>query len=122
MKPYVVSEIRTAYGDTVKQYLPSVYSRLMTADEAAVLTKLMTACVTDGTGYAVLSDQYTAAGKTGTAEWDEKKKSHAWFVGFAPAENPKLVVSIVLEESGTGSDHAAPIARKLFDAYNELQR
>ncbi len=122
MKPYVVSEIRTAYGNTIKQYLPSVYDRLMTVEEAAALTKYMTACVTDGTGYAVLSNQYTAAGKTGTAEWDEKKKSHAWFVGFAPAENPKLVVSIILEESGTGSDNAAPIAKKLFDAYDELQR
>ncbi len=122
MKPYVVSEIRTAYGNTIKQYLPSVYDRLMTAEEAAALTGWMTACVTDGTGYAVLSDQYTAAGKTGTAEWDETKKSHAWFVGFAPAENPRLVVSVVLEEAGTGSDNAAPIARKLFDAYDELQK
>lgn len=122
MKPYVVSELQTAYGAAVKQYLPSVYNRLMTTEEAAALTGLMSACVTDGTGYAVLSDSYTAAGKTGTAEWDEKKESHAWFVGFAPADNPKIVVSVLLEEAGTGSDHAAPIARKIFDAFFEMQK
>lgn len=121
MKPYLVTEIQSAYGDSVKQYLPSVYARLMTSEEAAALTKLMTACVTDGTGYAVLTDNYTAAGKTGTAEWDSQKESHSWFVGFAPAENPQLVVSIILEEAGTGSDHAAPIARKIFDAFFENQ-
>ncbi len=119
MKPYVVSEIQNAYGETVKQYLPSVYEKLMMPEEAAALTGLMTACVADGTGYAVLTDDYTAAGKTGTAEWDENKESHAWFVGFAPAENPQIVVSVVLEEAGTGSDHAAPVARKIFDVFFE---
>lgn len=117
MEPYLVSEIQTAYGKQVKQYLPTIYERLMTTEESAALTELMTACVTEGTGYAVLSDSYTAAGKTGTAEWEEGRESHSWFVGFAPAQNPQLVVSIVMEEAGTGSDHAAPVAKKIFDAY-----
>ncbi|MBP3543491.1 MAG: penicillin-binding protein 2, partial [Lachnospiraceae bacterium] len=91
----------------------------MTPEEAKILTDLMTACVTDGTGYAVISDAYTAAGKTGTAEWEEGKKAHAWFVGFAPAKNPEIVVSIVLEEAGAGSDYAAPAAKNIFDAYFE---
>ena len=117
MQPYLVSEIQTAYGQQVKQYLPSVYKRLISPEEAAALTKLMTSCVTEGTGYALLSDSYTAAGKTGTAEWDEKKESHSWFVGFAPAENPQIVVSIIMEEAGTGSDYAAPAAKKIFDVF-----
>lgn len=119
MKPYLITELQNAYGKTEKQYLPSVYQRLMTAEEARSLTELMTACVTEGTGYAVVSDMYTTAGKTGTAEWEDGKEAHAWFVGFAPAEKPKLVVSIVLEEAGTGSDYAAPVAKKIFDAYFE---
>lgn len=117
MKPYLVSGLQNAYGDTIKQYLPSVHEKLMTPEEAKSLTDLMTACVTDGTGYAVISDAYTAAGKTGTAEWEEGKEAHAWFVGFAPADNPEIVVSIVLEEAGTGSDYAAPAAKNIFDAY-----
>ena len=119
MKPYIVSELTNAYGSSIKKYLPSVYGRLMTAEEAAALTSLMTACVTDGTGHAVKSDKYTAAGKTGTAEWEEGKESHAWFIGFAPAEKPEIAVSIILEEAGTGSEYAAPIAKKVFDAYFE---
>lgn len=122
MKPYLVSEIQNAYGNTVKQYLPSVYDRLMTPEEAKSLTGLMTACVSEGTGYAVLSQDYTAAGKTGTAEWNADKEAHAWFIGFAPAENPQIVVSVVLEEAGTGSEYAAPVARKIFDAYFEEYR
>lgn len=119
MKPYLVSGLQNAYGDTIKHYLPSVHEKLMTPEEAKILTDLMTACVTDGTGYAVISDAYTAAGKTGTAEWEEGKKAHAWFVGFAPAKNPEIVVSIVLEEAGAGSDYAAPAAKNIFDAYFE---
>lgn len=116
MKPYLISEIQNAYGGQIRQFLPSVYGTLMTSQEAAALTGLMTACVTDGTGYALVTDAYTAAGKTGTAEWDTRQESHAWFVGFAPADNPRIVVSILLEEAGAGSDQAAPIARRIFDA------
>lgn len=119
MKPYIVSELQNAYGSSIKKYLPTVYGRLMTAEEAAALTNLMTACVTDGTGHAVQSATYTSAGKTGTAEWEEGKESHAWYIGFAPAENPEIAVSIILEEAGTGSEKAAPIAKKVFDAYFE---
>lgn len=117
MEPCLVSEIQNAYGKQVKQYLPTIYKRLMTPEESAALTELMSVCVTEGTGYAVLSDSYTAAGKTGTAEWEEGKEAHSWFVGFAPAEKPRLVVSVVMEEAGTGSEYAAPVAKKIFDAY-----
>lgn len=117
MKPYLIEKVENAYGVTVESYMPSIYQTLMTTEEAAILTEMMTACVTDGTGTGVKSSAYTAAGKTGTAEWDEKKESHAWFVGFAPAENPQIVVCVIVEETGTGSDYAVPIARKIFDAY-----
>lgn len=121
MKPYLVTELQNAYGKTQKQYLPSVYKRLMTPEEASLLTSLMTACVTEGTGKGMLSGHYTAAGKTGTAEWQSGKESHAWFIGFAPAENPEIVVSILLEEAGTGSEYAVPVAKKLFDVYFETE-
>lgn len=117
MNPYLVTRVENAYGQPVKNYMPSAYGQLMTAEEAKILTELMTAAVTDGTASALSSGLYTAAGKTGTAEWDEKRESHSWFIGFAPAENPKLAVSIILEEAGTGSEYAVPIAKKIFDEY-----
>ena len=63
------------------------------------------------------TDAYTAAAKTGSAEFDKTKETHAWFTGFAPAEDPKLVVTVLVEEAGSGGRAAAPIARQLFDIY-----
>ena len=61
---------------------------------------------------------YTAAGKTGSAEFSsDKSESHAWFTGFAPAEDPKIAVTVIVESAGSGSDYAVPLARQVFDAY-----
>ena len=117
MKPYIISEIQTAYGATIKQFFPSVYDKVMSTEEAEILSKLMAACVVDGTGYAAYTDKYTVAGKTGTAEWEKQKEPHSWFVGFAPVENPQIVVSVILEEAGAGSEYAVPVAKKIWDAY-----
>ena len=68
-------------------------------------------------GSAVRTDGYTVAAKTGSAEFETGKETHAWFTGFAPVENPKLVVTVLVEEGGSGGKAAAPIARQLFDIY-----
>lgn len=57
------------------------------------------------------------AAKTGTAEFETGRETHAWFTGFAPAESPRIVVTVLVEESGSGGKIAGPIARKLFDTY-----
>jgi penicillin-binding protein 2 len=63
-----------------------------------------------------------AAGKTGTAE-DQPRLSHAWYVGYAPYENPEIVVATFLENSGGGGGTmAAPMARDVLRAYFDLQR
>ncbi|WHE06364.1 penicillin-binding transpeptidase domain-containing protein [Thermoanaerobacterium thermosaccharolyticum] len=54
--------------------------------------------------------------KTGTAE-NPQGQAHAWFVGFAPAENPKIVVAVIVENGGAGGAVAAPIAREIMKAY-----
>ena len=51
------------------------------------------------------------------AEFETGKETHAWFTGFAPAEAPRLVVTVLVEEGGSGGKAAAPIARQLFDIY-----
>lgn len=117
MKPYLVASMENAYGEKVKSFMPTIYGELMTPAEAGILTSFLTSCVTEGTAAALSTDTYTAAGKTGTAEWDDKRETHAWFTGFAPAENPQVVVSVLVEEAGTGSDYAVPVAKKIFDAY-----
>ena len=71
--------------------------------------------MTEGTGSKLKNDQYTVAGKTGSAEFETGKETHAWFTGYAPAENPQLAVSVIVEEGGSGGAAAAPIARAVFD-------
>ena len=97
--------------------MPSSYGQLMTAEEAGRLTEFMRGVVTGGTGSAVRTDAYTVAGKTGSAEFETGKETHAWFTGFAPAEDPQIAVVVLVEEGGSGGRAAAPIARGIFDAY-----
>ncbi|MBU4421332.1 penicillin-binding protein 2 [Candidatus Parcubacteria bacterium] len=54
------------------------------------------------------------AGKTGTAEWGTNKKPHAWFTGFAPYDNPKIAITVLIEEGGEGSAIAVPIAKEIL--------
>ena len=89
----------------------------MNSDEAGVISKYMKETVKSGTATALNSDDYEAFGKTGSAEYNSSGDSHAWFTGYAKSGDKKLVVSIIVEGAGTGSDYAVPIARKLFDAY-----
>lgn len=117
MKPYVVDHIENQSGNIVKKYMPEIYDTIITPDEASVLTTYMEAVVTDGTATALNNKQYDVAGKTGSADYEEGKPAHAWFVGFAPVENPEIAVSIVIESVGTGSEYAVPVASNIFKTY-----
>mgnify|MGYP002226432643 CR=1 FL=1 len=94
MKPYLLDRVVSAGGEEVKKFLPTSGGTLMTATEAANLTELMRDVVVEGTGSSVRTDAYTVAAKTGTAEFETGKETHAWFTGFAPAESPKIVVTV----------------------------
>lgn len=125
MKPYVVDHVESKDGTIVKQTEPEECSTLASASQAGQLQTLLRKVVTEGTGYSLDTDQYAAAGKTGTAE-NENENAHAWFVGYAGEDegsDPDLVVCVLVENSGAGSHYAAPIARKIFDSYynNELK-
>lgn len=117
MKPYVVDRIESYTGMKVKSYKPSAAATPLTKEEAKQMQKLMKAVVEEGTASALNNGSYTAAGKTGSAEFDSTKASHSWFIGYAPAKNPKIAVSIIVEGAGTGSQYAVPAAKKIFDTY-----
>ena len=118
MKPYVIDHVENDEGTVVKNFKASEYGRLMSEDEAAILRQLMTDVVQEGTASKLKGLSYTAAGKTGSAEYNNVKgDSHAWFTGFAPAEDPEVCVTIIVEGAGSGGDYAVPIARRIFDAY-----
>ncbi|MGA1196506.1 MAG: penicillin-binding transpeptidase domain-containing protein, partial [Candidatus Latescibacterota bacterium] len=71
-----------------------------------------------GTGHYAQVADVSVAGKTGTAQ-NPHGKDHAWFVSFAPVENPRIAVTVLVENGGFGSTVAAPIAQKVLKAYFE---
>ncbi len=117
MNPYLIDQIENYNGDVVKKYLPISGGNLLSATESGILTKLMEEVVLSGTATSLKNKKYEVAGKTGSAEYETGKAAHAWFVGFAPVENPKIVISVIVENVGTGSEYAVPIAKKIFEQY-----
>lgn len=123
MEPYLISSIESCDGDIVKKYAPTAYGQLMTQQEAEILTQMMTEVCDYGTARKFNGESYTVAGKTGSAEYESGEEgngnmeSHAWFTGFAPAENPEIVVTVIIEGAGSGGDYAVPMAKRVFLAY-----
>lgn len=117
MTPYLVDRLETEDGRVITQYEAKSKGRIVEEWVTKRLNKLMKSVVNEGTGTSLRSLPVQVAGKTGSAEFDSEGTSHAWFVGYAPADNPKIVVSIVVEGAGTGSQYAVPIAKKMFENY-----
>ena len=118
MEPYVVDYVESSGKNRIKTYSPVSYGQLIKPEEAQALKGLMSDVVQEGTASRLKGLSYTAAGKTGSAEYGTVKgDSHAWFTGFAPVENPEVCVTIIIEGAGAGGDYAVPIAKRIFDAY-----
>ena len=117
MKPTMIDKIVNNSGDTVKETEKTEYKRLMTSNEAGILGKLMKNVVENGTASALNGRGYTVAGKTGSAEFDENGSSHSWFIGYSNVDNPDIAIAVIVENGGTGSEAAVPIAGDVFDAY-----
>ena len=117
MKPYLVQEVKAPDLSTIDAASPHVYSRPMSADVANTLTQLMEGVVSNGTGTAAQLPGVAVAGKTGTAQHGDGRPEDAWFISFAPADNPKVAVAVVVPDAGqTGGVAAAPIARAVMAA------
>lgn len=117
MIPYAIDYIKSDDGMIVRRNKPTSYGNLLSKEESLKLTELMTAVVDEGTATKLKSDVYTAAGKTGSAEYNSKGDSHAWFTGFAPATDPEICITVIVEGAGTGGEYAVPIAKAVFDEY-----
>lgn len=118
MKPFVVERVTNDAGEQVRAFLPEEYGRLMSADEARILSEMMTAMAFSETNNTFSTADYTVAGKTGSAEYnDVKGESHAWFTGFAPAENPEICFTVIMEGAGNGGNYAIPLTKRILDVY-----
>lgn len=117
VEPYIVESIIGKDYTESRNNEPVILSQVMTEENAELLQEYL-ASVVDNYPSAQIST-LSSAGKTGTAETGSGQ-SHAWYVGFAPLENPQFAVAVVLEEDGTlGGRTAAPIgAEMLKTAYD----
>jgi peptidoglycan glycosyltransferase len=123
MKPYVVDEVRAPDLSVLDKTSPEAYrSNAVSASVARDLTRMMVAVVETGTAGTAKIPDVQVAGKTGTAQSSPSRPPYAWFVSFAPADDPKVAVAVLVEDAGvardaiSGSGLAAPIAKKVMQA------
>jgi peptidoglycan glycosyltransferase len=124
MKPQIWSRVVDPDGRTVNKLDPSTYSEPISAKTAEELTTAMEGVVNEGTGTNAAIPGVPVAGKTGTAETPGNKacgggqeENQAWFIGFAPADNPKIAIAATVEcTTEFGNDVAAPIFRDVAEA------
>jgi penicillin-binding protein 2 len=133
-QPRLVAGLRDAQTGAIRRLppVPEPAVTLSTPEQWDIVVRGMIGATTRGTAAAIgHGAQYTMAGKTGTAQvfsvaqnekYDaktvqERLRDHAWFIAFAPVENPRIAVAVLVENGGFGAAAAAPIARKVMDAY-----
>jgi penicillin-binding protein 2 len=120
-RPRLVRQIGSQAEGTVQDFAPEVLGQLpiLTAN-LQLIRRALEAVVTQGTAQrAFYGATVRMAGKSGTAE-APPAESHAWFVGYAPADNPRIAVAVVLEHGGEGGAEAAPLFRQVIEAYMTL--
>ena len=117
MKPQLVNRVLASDLSVMSRPSPEDLGRAVSRDTAAQLTEMMRSVVTSGTGTRAAIPGVDVAGKTGTAETGVPgARPTVWFTGFAPADDPKVAVAVVLDEGTAGGRDAAPIARQVMEA------
>lgn len=116
MNPYLVDKILDDDGSILQTTLIGEGIPMITPDMANLLESYMLKTSKEGTAKSLYNDHYLIASKTGSAE-NGTGDAHAWYVGYAPADNPKIAIAVVVENVGSSSANAVPIAKELFDAY-----
>ena len=130
-RPHLVKNVRDVRTGAVRDVVPEPsYTVPIKPEHLAFVKSALVGVNKEGTGAtAFLKTPYASAGKTGTAQVyslkgekysakvDERLRDHAWFIAYAPADNPRIAVAVLVENGGFGAQAAAPIARQVFDYY-----
>jgi peptidoglycan glycosyltransferase len=118
MRPHLTDRVTDHDGRTVRTISPHLQATVMRPSTAAAVRDMMVAVVQRGTGTKAAIPGTQVAGKTGTAETEiGNKVNNAWFIGFAPADHPRVAVAVYVRGvTGFGGDFAAPIARDIMQA------
>lgn len=122
MNPFSVATVRDRDLNPITEASPKELGNPISLATANELTDMMVGVVESGSGTAAQISGVEVAGKTGTAQTTDEAAPHAWFVGFAPADDPQIAVAVIVENGGslgseaTGGAVAAPIARAVLQA------
>ena len=116
MRPHLVNRITDRAGRVITSTEPRRWSNATDPATAATVSDIMVDTVRSGTGTRAQIPGVAVAGKTGTAETGRGLPSHAWFIAFAQAEDPRIAIAVILEGAGTGGREAAPAARQVIEA------
>jgi penicillin-binding protein 2 len=136
--PQVVERVENIYGKKLKEYPPVELRRANVSEKTLqIVQEALRGAVNDphGTGWTCALKEVKVAGKTGTAQvvrlpdnfkkgdmnrMPQKFRDHAWFVAYAPFEDPKIAIAVLVEHGGFGASAAAPIAKKVIEKYLNL--
>ncbi|MDD5043336.1 MAG: penicillin-binding protein 2 [Patescibacteria group bacterium] len=117
-RPYLVKEILNEKNEVVEEVKPEIInSNFAFPQNIDIIRSGLRQAVVSGSAKGLLDLPITSAGKTGTAQWHSKKQPHSWFVGFAPYNNPKVAIVVLIEEGGEGSGVALAVAHDILGWY-----
>lgn len=122
MRPYVVDEVRAPNLSVLDRTDPQSISKAISSTTADELTTMMVATVDSGTATPAQIPGVQVAGKTGTAQSTADRPPYAWFVSFAPADDPQVAVAVLVQSSDTSRDEigggrlGGPIAKSVMEA------
>lgn len=122
MRPYLVERVRSPDLDVIDQTQPDELSQAVSSSTADEITDMMVQTVAAGTATSAAIPGIDVAGKTGTAQSSGDRPPYAWFVSFAPADDPEVAVAVVVESSETSPDEISggrlggPIAKAVMEA------
>lgn len=120
IRPHVVKQIRS--NKSVEQIDPAPIARqIVPKDVVDVVRQGLRQTILAGSAQGLKVSPWTIAGKTGTAQWGNGEPTHAWFAGYAPADDPKILVVVMVEAGGEGTTAAAPVARDIMEAWLRSQ-
>lgn len=115
--PYLVAELRAPNGTVERLHSPGGRLRqVISPTTAGTMNRLMVQSVDEGYARPAQIAGVKVGGKTGTAETGQGRVPHSWFVGYAPADNPRVAVAVIAENRGSGSDVATPAGRRIMEA------
>jgi len=121
-KLYLVKKIIAADGSIVEEIKPEIYKKVdFSSDTFKIIKEGLRETILKGTGWRANIKELAVAGKTGTAQ-NPHGETHAWFIGFAPYENPEVCITVFIENGGEGGETAAPIARAMLEKYFNIQK